>query len=83
LQFLSKFAFFLHWEATGCQHQNKKLNFVVENKEGVSTFTLRRQRKEKIKVQRKDTKPKFRFTHKQNNGFYDTISKSQNLHIYK
>ena len=27
----------------------------------------------------KTQKPKFRFTYKQNNGFYDTISKSQNF----
>ena len=36
--------------------------------------------KEKIKGYNvKTQKPKFIFTHKQNNGFYDTISKSQNF----
>jgi hypothetical protein len=81
LQFLSNCIFPSYWEAIGVvTPENKKLYFVVENKEGVSTFTLLDKEKEEIKGYNvKTQKPKFRFTHKQNNGFYDTISKSQNF----
>jgi hypothetical protein len=78
ISFQLHFSFLLgsNW---GYTPENKKLNFVVENNEGVSTFTLLEKRKEEIKGYNVKPKPKFRFTHKQNNGFYDTISKSQNF----
>jgi hypothetical protein len=48
LQFLSNCIFPSYWEAIGVTTpENKKLNFVVENNEGVSKFTLLEKRKEK------------------------------------
>jgi hypothetical protein len=79
LQFLSNYYFPSYWEAIGVnKSDNKNLTFVVESQEGTFKFTL--QDKEKTKGYNiKTKKPKFRFTYKQNNGFYDTISKSQNF----
>ncbi|MBA0883010.1 S41 family peptidase [Flavobacterium undicola] len=80
-QFLSHYSFPSYWEAIGVNKpENKELNFVVENPEGISSFILKDKEKTKIKGYNvKPKKPKYRFTFKQNNGFYDTIFKSENI----
>ncbi|MBF4471175.1 S41 family peptidase [Flavobacterium sp. HJJ] len=83
-QFLSHYSYCFpsYWEAIGVITQNnKKLNFEVENNNGrISNFTLNDKEKKIIKGYKvKTQKPKYRFTFKQNNGFYDSISKSQNF----
>ena len=80
-QFLSHFYFPSYWEAIEvATPQNKNLNFVVENQEGITKFTLKDKKKEQIKGYKITAKkPKYRFTQKQNNSFYDSISKSQNF----
>jgi len=79
LQFLSHYYFPSYWEALGViTPENKNLNFVVENQEGISNFTLKEKEKNKwYKVQTK--KRKYPFIFKQNNGFYDNISKNKNF----
>jgi hypothetical protein len=78
-QFLSNYYFPSYWEAIGViTPEDKDLNFAVENQRGISKFTLH------DKVNRKGydvktKKSKYRFSFKQNNGFYDTISKNQNF----
>jgi hypothetical protein len=82
-QFLSQYSYCYpsYWEAIGViTPENRNLNFVVENQEGVSTFTLKDKDKTKNKFYKVATKnQKYKFKFKQNNGFYDTISKSQNF----
>ena len=79
LQFSSHYYFPTYWEAIGVTPpNNKNLNVVVENPEGVSEFVVKE--KEKIDWYKINVKKsKYRFLNKQNNGFYDTISKSQNF----
>lgn len=83
LQFLSHYSYSFpsYWEAIGVSKSgNKDLNIEVENNGGISSFTLKDKEKTKIKGYKvKTKKPKYRFTFKQNNGFYDTISKGQNF----
>lgn len=82
-QFLSHYSYSFpsYWEAIGVSTSNNKdLNIGVENNGGITNFTLKDKEKTKIKGYNVKTKKlKYRFTFKQNNGFYDTISKSQNF----
>lgn len=78
-QFLYHYKFPTYWEALKIiSPQNTDLNFVVENQEGTSNFTLKsKEKREGYKLETKKTKYPFRY--KQNNGFFDTISKSKNF----
>jgi len=78
-QFLYHYKFPTYWEALKViSPQNTDLNFVVENQEGISKFTLKDKEERKgYKIETKTSKYPFRY--KQNNGFYDTISKSKNF----
>ena len=78
-QFIYHFSFPTYWEALEVIYpENKNLNFVVENKEGISKFTLKdKEERKAYKIETKTSKYPFRY--KQNNGFYDTISKSKNF----
>ncbi|MEL1241179.1 S41 family peptidase [Flavobacterium flavipallidum] len=80
-QFLSHYSFPSYWEAIEISTSgNKNLNIEVENNGKISSFNLKEKEKSQIKGYKvKPTKPKYRFTFKQNNGFYDTISKNQNF----
>ena len=56
------------------------MNFVVENQEGISNFILKDKEKAKNKWYKVQTKKrKYPFIFKQNNGFYDSISKNKNF----
>lgn len=81
LQFHSYSACPSYWEALGINtSNNKSLNFVVENEEGISEFTLKDKEIKDIKWYKlKWKKPKYKYMFKQNNGFYDSISKKQNF----
>lgn len=78
-QFLYHYKFPTYWEALKIiSPQNTDLNFVVENQEGISKFILKdKEKREGYKLETK--KSKYPFRYKQNNGFYDTISKSKNF----
>lgn len=82
-QFLSHYSYSFpsYWEAIGVSTSgNKDLNIEVENNGKISSFTLKDKEKTRIKGYKIELKkPKYRFTFKQNNGFYDTISKSENF----
>jgi len=83
LHFFSQYyySFPSYWEAIGVNTPtNKALNIGVENNGLISNFTIKDKEKSKIKGYNvKTKKPKYRFAFKQNNGFYDTISKKQNF----
>lgn len=80
-QFLYHSYYPSYWEALGViTPENKNLNFVVENQEGVSKFTLKDKETAKNKWYKVEyKKQKYEFAFKQNNAFYDSISKSKNF----
>ena len=69
--FASHFAFPTYWEALGFSNNYKVLNIVSENKDGtLNNFKLKANSKSNAyKVV--TAQPKYRFTLKQNNGFYN------------
>ncbi len=81
LQFISHHYYPSYWEALGVNTaKNRNLNFIVENDEGFSEFTLIDKEIKDIKWYKvKWAKSKFKYMFKQNNGFYDSISKKQNF----
>jgi len=78
-QFLYHYKFPTYWEALKViSPQNTDLNFIVENKEGISKFILKdKEKREGYKLEKK--KSKYPYRNKQNNGFYDTIFKSEKI----
>lgn len=76
-QFLSP----LYWEALGVSTtSDKKLNFKVSVSDSLFQFSLNPKRENQIKgYQVKTVIPKYKFALKQNNGFYDSISKKGNF----
>ena len=70
-----------YWEAIGVSNPNdRKLNFKVSKPDTLIQFNLEAKNENQIKgYQVKTAIPKYRFALKQNNGFYDSISKKDNF----
>jgi len=78
-QFRNHYFYPTYWEALRVNTESdKKLKFEVKKEDVISTFTLiPKEKPERHNIKPKRDKYQFRF--KQNNGFYDTISKKDNF----